>query len=123
MSTLRSLRKNVRVVVLDMRAVPIMDATGLVNLKSAIRRLQEAGILVILGGIRRQPREVFERAGWEESAARLAIRDSYEEAIALARAHHGHRGDACAAARDLIARGPRFCYFSFSTITRPEAFR
>jgi SulP family sulfate permease len=71
MSTLRSLRKNVRVVVLDMRAVPIMDATGLVNLESAIRRLQEAGILVILGGIRRQPREVFERAGWEESATGL----------------------------------------------------
>jgi SulP family sulfate permease len=86
MSTLRSLRKNVRVVVLDLRAVPIMDATGLVNLESAIRRLQEAGILVILGGIRRQPREVFERAGWEEAATKLAIRASYEEAIALARA-------------------------------------
>ena len=86
MSTLRSLRKNVRVVVLYLRAVPIMDATGLVNLESAIRRLQEAGILVILGGIRRQPREVFERAGWEEAATKLAIRASYEEAIALARA-------------------------------------
>src|SRR6185295_5900651 len=86
MSTLRTLRKNVKVVVFDLRAVPIMDATGLVNLESAIRRLQEAGILVILGGIRRQPREVFERAGWEEAATKLAIRASYEEAIALARA-------------------------------------
>ena len=86
MSTLRTLRKNVRVVVLDLRAVPIMDATGLVNLESAIRRLQEAGILVILGGIRRQPREVFERAGWEDTGMTLAIRPSWEEAIALARA-------------------------------------
>jgi len=85
MSTLRTLRKNVKVVVLDLRAVPIMDATGLVNLESAIRRLEEAGIVVVLGGIRRQPREVFEQAGWDEGPDRVAICESYEEAIALAR--------------------------------------
>ena len=62
-----------------------MDATGLVNLESAIRRLQEAGIVVILGGMRPQPREVFQHAGWGNEARRLAICESFEEAIALAR--------------------------------------
>jgi SulP family sulfate permease len=86
MSMLRTLRKNVKVVVLDLRAVPIMDATGLVNLESAIRRLQEAGILVILAGIQRQPREVFGHAGWKDEPGRLAVCGSYHEALALARA-------------------------------------
>ena len=85
MSTLRTLRKNVKVVVLDLRAVPIMDAMGLVNLESAIGRLQEAGIMVILGGIRRQPHEVMERAGWTDVSGRIAVCASYTEAIALAR--------------------------------------
>jgi len=87
MSTLRTLRKNVKAVVLDLRAVPVMDATGLVNLESAVERLREAGIFVVLGGLLRQPREVIERAGWEPSPGRLAFCDSYEEAITLALRH------------------------------------
>jgi SulP family sulfate permease len=87
MSTLRTLRKNVRAVVLDLRAVPVMDATGLVNLESAIRRLQEAGILVVLAGVRPQPRELLGRAGWEEAQGRLEIAATYPEGLARARAH------------------------------------
>jgi SulP family sulfate permease len=85
MSTLRTLRKNVRVVVLDLRAVPVMDATGLVNLESAIERLREAGIFVVLGGLQGQPRTVIEGAGWTERPGEVVYRASYAEAIALAR--------------------------------------
>jgi SulP family sulfate permease len=84
MSTLRTLRKNVKIVLLDLRAVPVIDATGLVSLESAIERLREAGIVVILGGIQRQPRQVLERAGWTGDA-RLAVCDSYEAAVDMAR--------------------------------------
>ncbi len=86
MSTLRTLRKNVRVVVLDLRAVPVMDATGLVNLESAIERLREAGIFVVLGGLQRQPRALLEGAGWTDRPEEVVYRASYAEAIALARA-------------------------------------
>ncbi len=85
MSTLRTLRKNVRVVVLDLRAVPVMDATGLVNLESAVERLREAGIFVILGGLQRQPREAMEHAGWEDVPGSLVLCGSNREAIDLAR--------------------------------------
>jgi SulP family sulfate permease len=85
MSTLRTLRKNVKVVVLDLRAVPVIDATGLVNLESAVERLKEAGIFVVLGGLQRQPREVMARAGWVDLPGRLALCASYEEAVTLAR--------------------------------------
>jgi SulP family sulfate permease len=85
MSTLRTLRKNVRVVVLDLRTVPVMDATGLVNLESAVERLREAGIFVVLGGLQRQPKEVIERAGWFDKPGQVALCASYAEAIAEAR--------------------------------------
>ena len=85
MSTLRTLRKNVRVVVLDLRAVPVMDATGLVNLESAIERLREARIFVVLGGLEGQPRAVIEGAGWTDRPDEVAFCASYTEAIALAR--------------------------------------
>jgi SulP family sulfate permease len=81
------LRKNVKVVVLDVRAVPVMDATGRVNLESAVERLREAGIFVVLGGLLRQPREVIERAGRENRPGRLALCDSYQEAITLGLRH------------------------------------
>ncbi|HKQ98035.1 MAG TPA: C4-dicarboxylic acid transporter DauA [Candidatus Polarisedimenticolia bacterium] len=85
MSTLRALRKNVKVVVLDLRAVPVMDATGLVNLESAIARLREAGIFVVLGGLQRQPAEVMQRAGWRDDAGRLALCASFAEAVEIGR--------------------------------------
>jgi SulP family sulfate permease len=85
MSTLRTLRKNVKVVVFDLRAVPVMDATGLVNLESAIRRLHEAGIFVVLGGLNRQPRTVLLDAGWREEPGRLAFEDSFAAAVETGR--------------------------------------
>jgi SulP family sulfate permease len=85
MSTLRTLRKNVKVVVFDLRAVPVMDATGLVNLESAIRRLHQAGIFVVLGGLNRQPRAVLLDAGWQEEPGRLAFEDSFAAAVETGR--------------------------------------
>jgi SulP family sulfate permease len=77
------------VVVLDLRAVPVMDATGLVSLESAVRRLQEAGILVVLGGVREQPRQLLERAGWVSEPRRFALCVRFEDALQLAREHVG----------------------------------
>ena len=85
MSTLRTLRKNVKVVVFDLRAVPVMDATGLVNLESAIRRLHEAGIFVVLGGLNRQPRSLLEDAGWRQDPDRLAFEDAFSAAVETGR--------------------------------------
>lgn len=85
MSTLRTLRKNVKVVVFDLRAVPVIDATGLVNLESAIARLHGAGIFVLLGGLNRQPMEVIRDAGWREEPGRLALLASFGEAVEAGR--------------------------------------
>jgi SulP family sulfate permease len=87
MSALHEIGDGVRVVILDMEAVPVMDATGLVNLQSTIRRLHSDRILIILGGVRPQPMEVLERAHLEELDSRIGICATLDEAIALARFH------------------------------------
>jgi SulP family sulfate permease len=83
-------KRGVQAVVLDMQAVPAMDATGLVNLESLLRRLNTAGIKVILAGVQPQPMRALARAGWRNRRGRLRIFRSFERAIAAARVFAAH---------------------------------
>jgi SulP family sulfate permease len=85
MSALESVDRSVHVVVLDVRDVPAMDATGLVNLESAVERLSRHGVTVILGGLNPQPAGVLERAGWKSEEGRLVLCESFDDAVSLAR--------------------------------------
>jgi SulP family sulfate permease len=85
MSALDHIGKGTRVVILDLEDVPAMDATGLVNLESALARLQRDRAYVILVGVQPQPAKVLQKAGIEEDAERLALRPTVEDAVALAR--------------------------------------
>ena len=78
-------RREVRTVVLDVRSVPALDATGLVALESLIKRLNARGIKVILAGVQPQPMRVLARAGWRNRRGFLRIFRSFDRAIALAR--------------------------------------
>ena len=70
-------RRGVKVVVLDVTAVPAVDATGLVNLQSLVARLNTAGIKVILAGVQAQPMRAFARARWRTRKGRLRIFRSF----------------------------------------------
>ncbi len=86
MSTLEGvLRTQVRVVVLDLEDVPAIDATGLVALESLVRRLNGAGVKVVLVGVLGQPLHALARAGWRNRKGRLRIFRSFERGIAVAR--------------------------------------
>src|SRR6185369_2473135 len=63
MNALETVARGTRIVILDLSSVPAMDATGLVNLESAIERLQRDKTFVILAGVQPQPRRVLEKAG------------------------------------------------------------
>jgi sulfate permease, SulP family len=54
---------SVRVVVLDVAAVPTIDVTGLVNLESAVEHLRRQHTAVILAGLNRQPAQALAKAG------------------------------------------------------------
>lgn len=56
-----------RAAILDLEDVPMMDATGLLNLESAVERLHRAGLEVILCAVGRRPMEVLRRAGFGDA--------------------------------------------------------
>lgn len=85
MSALAQVSEGVRVVLLDVRDVPAMDATGLVNLESTLARLHRAGVMVILGGVQPQPASLLARAGIESEDGRVVLCESFDDAVALAR--------------------------------------
>ena len=68
-------------VVLDLQAVPAIDATGVVNLKSAIARLHKDGLRVVLAGTRPQPRRVLEQAGLVHVPGKLELYARVDEAL------------------------------------------
>jgi len=87
MTALRTVEKSVRAVVLDLRAVPVLDATGLVALDSAVGKLRQAGVFVALAGVNPQPLRVLARAGWRNRAGELAIGRDFELTLDAAAAH------------------------------------
>jgi SulP family sulfate permease len=87
MSSLHTIGAGVKVVILDMESVPAIDATGLVNLESTIKRLHRDRILIILGGVQPQPMEVLKKAQLEQLDSRIGICASIQEAVHLAKFH------------------------------------
>jgi sulfate permease, SulP family len=78
----------IRVVILRLRRVPVMDATGANALDALVDRLGREGVTVMLSGLRPQPRELLGRMG---VLGRLDARggrvfDTSEAAIEAARA-------------------------------------
>ena len=81
MAALQSVDKGVRLVILDLRSVPALDATGLVGLESAFERLHRGGVMVVLGGVQQQPLRAMARAGWTDRKGRVAVYGSFEHAV------------------------------------------
>jgi sulfate permease, SulP family len=78
----------IQVVILRLRRVPVMDATGANALDALVDRLGRAGVTVMLSGLQPQPRELLGRMG---VLGRLDARggrvfETSEEAIEAARA-------------------------------------
>jgi SulP family sulfate permease len=85
MGALSTIGAKTRVVVLALGNVPSIDATGLVALESALKRLQDGKKLVILSGPLPQPRAVFQRADLPRHYAHVRFAPDLESGIALAR--------------------------------------
>jgi sulfate permease, SulP family len=73
-------------VILSMRSVPIMDATGLVALESAIDRLHRDNQHVIIVGLRAELVAMLEQAGMRRSPGRLTFAPDAETAASMAMA-------------------------------------
>jgi SulP family sulfate permease len=87
MSTLNVTRGVVRALVLDVSRVPAIDMTGIVNLESALDRLERDHIFVVIAGVQPQPARAFERVGLVPEQGIVAFAATVEEAIQIARVH------------------------------------
>jgi SulP family sulfate permease len=83
LAALQRWEKGTRAVVLDLSAVPALDATGLVSLESAAERLRHGGVRLILAGLRGQPLRAALRAGLRRKPG-VEIRSRLEDAVAAA---------------------------------------
>lgn len=84
MGALDTVSGGVRAVVLALGSVPVIDASGLVALESAIERLRLDKKLVIISGPLPEPRRVFEKANLEVEHEHVFLADSLDEGIQLA---------------------------------------
>jgi SulP family sulfate permease len=71
----------VHTVIMDLEDVPAIDATGLVALESVVERLNDAGVKVVLSGVRPQPRRALAKAGFVDRPGRLEVTDDTEATV------------------------------------------
>jgi len=84
MSALGAIAADVQVVILGLGRVPVIDATGLVALESALERLRRARKFVIVAGPLPEPRRIFEKAELEASLDHVLFADDVEQAQQIA---------------------------------------
>ena len=76
---------DLKVLIVRLDRVPVMDATGLFALESAIATLTRHGCLTILTGLQPQPAQLVARAGFQQRPWRLDVRPDLAAGLAAAR--------------------------------------
>jgi SulP family sulfate permease len=68
-------------VILGLDQVPLMDATGLVALESALAMLKKRGCLVVITGLQAQPQRLLANAGITDRPGTVLLRPSVKAAL------------------------------------------
>lgn len=84
LDTLRRVGQSPRVIILRMRLVPLLDASGAQAVEEFVEQTRLAGARVIVSGVQPQPRAMLERIGLAETAGRISYATDYASAQALA---------------------------------------
>jgi len=83
LDTLRRLGEAPRVIILRMRLVPLLDASGAQAIADFVDQASAAGAYVILSGVQPQPAAILARMRLGEGASRLFYASDYKSAQAL----------------------------------------
>ncbi|MCA9673845.1 MAG: C4-dicarboxylic acid transporter DauA, partial [Myxococcales bacterium] len=87
MDALETIHSDTTVVIISMRAVPVMDATGLVAFETILDRLHRSDRKVILAALQPDVADLLERAGIKRVPGKMAIAPDVETAISMAIVH------------------------------------
>jgi SulP family sulfate permease len=85
MAAMSVIARDVKIVILGLGRVPVIDATGLVALESALDRLQRDKRFVIIAGPLPEPRRIFEKAELEANLEHVLFASDVEQALEIAR--------------------------------------
>ena len=107
MGSLGAVAGRITVLIMRMEHVPVMDATGLVALESAIAQLSKSGCTAILTGLQPQPQRLIERAQLQHRGWRLVIRADMAGAISAAEGMLGIGGASSEAVNKTVVDPPR----------------
>ncbi|WP_076070768.1 SulP family inorganic anion transporter [Sphingomonas montana] len=85
MDTFRAMGQQPRAIILRMRLVPMIDASGATALEGLVGKAERAGIRVILSGVQPQPAEMLARIHLGPSDDRVHHAEDFASALELAR--------------------------------------
>ena len=80
-TALQIFEKKPKVLIIRMRNVPAMDATGLYALETVCAESSKAGIIILLSGVRKQPLTVLKKAGFFKCFDRNMLLPNVEQAL------------------------------------------
>ena len=83
--TLKAMGQMPKVLILRMRLVPYLDATGESALESIIKQCGDNGSCIIFSGLQSQPMRMLKNAHIDEGKAHVVFTDDYEAALQKAR--------------------------------------
>ena len=84
LDTLRRVGQTPKVIILRMRLVPILDASGAQSLEEFVKQARIAGAKVLLSGVQSQPQSMLERVGLGPATEKLGYASNFAEAQSLA---------------------------------------
>ncbi len=94
------------VLILRLRNVPAIDATGISLLRDLHRRSLRDGTILMLSGLHAQPRFALERAGMLAEIGDDNVHDGVDDALAAARVIVGAPAQAAPGDAELVVRNP-----------------
>lgn len=85
MDTFRAMGQNPRAIIVRMKLVPLIDASGVTALEAFIDQATRAGTKVILSGVQPQPKAMLDRGRLGEEDKRIGFADDFAAALRAVR--------------------------------------
>ena len=82
--TLKRMGQMPKVLIVRMRYVPFLDASGVAALQDMVKQCDKAGTRIIFSALKSQPAGILSRAHFNTSGTGVVFANTYEEAIAVA---------------------------------------
>jgi len=85
LDAMRKIGRTPKVIILRMRLVPMLDASGVTMIEEFIEQARLSGAQIILSGVRAQPKEMLKRIGLPGDRSGISFESDYPAALQLAK--------------------------------------